>query len=198
VTQQTADPARIRELLPGFEPEDELEERVTRDPVLLEGLAWGEPREGHPEGSIAAHVADLLATIDEWDEPPEARRRLRIVAIVHDSFKGDVIEKLPKVSRNHHADRARRFAEGYTDDDAILCTIQHHDRPYALWRKMKRKGKPDGRAFDKMVDELPDIPLFVRFVELDGSTEGKDREPVRWLRSELAKRGHEVPQPSRV
>jgi hypothetical protein len=26
-------------------------------------------------------------------------------------------------------------------------------------------------------------------VELDGSTEGKDAEPVRWLKSELSQRG---------
>ena len=171
---------------------------MARDPLLLEGLAWGEPRAGHPEGSVAAHVEDLLEMLGEWDEPAERRWRLRFIALVHDAFKGDVIEMLPKVSRNHHADRARRFAERYTDDDAILCAIQHHDRPYALWRKMKRRGKPDERTFDKMVDELPDIPLFVRFVELDGSTEGKNGEPIRWLRAEIAKRGHKLPQPARI
>lgn len=198
MAQQATDPTGIRSLLPSFEPESELEARVTADPALLEGLAWGEPREGHPEGSIAAHVDDLLELLDQWNEPAERRRSLRFIALVHDSFKGNVIEKLPKVGRNHHADRARRFAEGYTDDDAILLTIQHHDRPYALWRKMRRKGKLDVRGFEKMVSELPDLALFVRFVELDGSTEGKNREPIRWLRSELARRGHELPQPARA
>ena len=185
-------------MLPSFAAENELEARVTSDPALLEGLAWGEPREGHPEGSIAAHVNDLLGMLDEWDEPAERRRALRFITLVHDSFKGNVIEKLPKMGRNHHADRARRFAEGYTGDDAILLTIQHHDRPYALWRKMRRKSKLDERGFQKMVADLPDLELFVRFVELDGSTEGKNREPIRWLRSELARRGHKLPQPSRA
>ena len=198
MTQRTADSGRIRELLPGFEPENDLEARVSADPDLLEGLTWGEPREGHPEGSIAAHVGHLLETLEEWAEPGERRSQLRFIALVHDAFKGDVIEQLPKMGRNHHADRARRFAEGYTDDPAILATIQHHDRPYALWRKMRRKGKLDERGFDKMVSELPDLTLFVRFVELDGSTEGKNREPIRWLRAELAKRGHAPPQPERT
>lgn len=57
------------ELIAGFEPESDVERRLASDPVLLEGLAWGEPREGHPEGSVGRHVADLLRTIDEWGEP---------------------------------------------------------------------------------------------------------------------------------
>jgi hypothetical protein len=40
-----------------------------------------------------------------------------------------------------------------------------------------------------MVDRIPDLELFVRFVELDGSTEGKSHEPIRWLKAELARRG---------
>jgi hypothetical protein len=197
MTQQAADPGPIRELLPGFVPENELEERVTSDPELLSGLAWGEPRTGHPEGSVAAHVEDLLEELDTWDEPAERRTGLRLIALVHDSFKGNVIERLPKMGRNHHADRARRFAERYTDDVDLLTTIQHHDRPYALWRKMKRKGQLDDRAFEKMLDDLTDLDLFVRFVELDGSTEGKTPEPIRWLRDELERRGRDLPQPPR-
>jgi len=194
----TADPERIEELLPSFEPEDELEERVTRDPDLLEGLAWGEPRAGHPEGSVAAHVNDLLALLDEWEEPADRRAKLRFIALVHDAFKGDVRERLPKIGRNHHADRARRFAEDYTDDPALLSVIQHHDRPYALWRKMKRKGSLDEKGFTKMLDDIPDVALFVRFVELDGSTEGKTPDPISWLRVELRDRGYDLPQPPRL
>ena len=184
-------------LLPGFEPENELEDRVTTDAELLDGLAWGEPRTGHPEGSVAAHVDDLLETLDTWDEPYERRRSLRFISLVHDAFKDDVIERLPKMGRNHHADRARRFAERYTSDVDVLGTIQHHDRPYALWRKLRRKGQLDERGFEKMLDELTDLDLFVRFVELDGSTEGKTRAPIDWLRGELELRGCALPQPAR-
>ena len=31
----------------------------------------------------------------------------------------------------------------------------------------------DDNAFDAMIERIPDIGLFVSFVELDGSTEGK-------------------------
>jgi hypothetical protein len=198
MSQPTAEPLPISALLPGFEPENDLERRVTSDRELLDGLAWGEPRTGHPEGSVAAHVEDLLETLDGWDEPDDRRMKLRFISLVHDAFKDDVIERLPKMGRNHHADRARRFAERYTDDIDVLCTIQHHDRPYALWRKMRRKGQLDERGFERMLDDLTDLNLFVRFVELDGSTEGKTPEPIIWLRRELASRGLELPQPPRV
>jgi hypothetical protein len=195
---QASERGSIKDLLPGFEPENELESRVTRDPDLLEGLAWGEPRAGHPEGQVAVHVDHLLERLDSWDEPPARHAKLRFMALVHDSFKNDVFERLPKMGRNHHADRARRFAERYTKDRAVLCAIEHHDRPYNLWRKMKRKGSLDERAFTKMLADLPDMDLFVRFVELDGSTEGKTRAPIDWFRAELERRGYELPQPPRI
>ncbi|MEA2366999.1 MAG: hypothetical protein QOI32_2511, partial [Thermoleophilaceae bacterium] len=93
------------------------------------------------------------------------------------------------IGRNHHADRARRFAERYTGDERLLATIEHHDRPYNLWRKQKRRGRLDERAFDEMIGRIPDLDLFTRFVELDGSTEGKDDEPLRWFKEELKRRG---------
>ena len=195
---QTTEPGPIGSLLPGFEPANELEARVTRDPDLLEGLAWGEPRAGHPEGAVAVHVEHLLERLESWDEPPDRRTKLRFMVLVHDAFKGDVMELLPKIGRNHHADRARRFAERYTSDLDVLGSIQHHDRPYNLWRKMRRKGSLDERAFTKMLGDLPDMGLFVRFVELDGSTDGKTREPIHWFRGELGLRGFELPHPPRV
>ena len=109
------------ELIRGFVPETELERRVTEDPVVVEGLAWGKPRSGHPEGPVGNHVADLLAAIDAWGEEEPRRGDLRFIAIVHDALKFRVQEWLPHASVNHHALRARRFAEGYTSDERLLA-----------------------------------------------------------------------------
>ena len=176
------------ELVPGFAPEDELERRLIADRELRNGLAWGKPRSGHPEGSVGAHVADLLETVERWGETGTRRAELRFLAIVHDSMKYRVREWLPKVGENHHAMRARRFAERYMTDERLLATIEQHDRPYALWRKMKRTRRADERGMERMLERIPDRELFVRFVELDGSTEGKKPEPVDWLKGELARR----------
>jgi hypothetical protein len=175
--------------VPGFAPETELERALAADPVLQEGLAWGKPRRGHPEGTVGAHVSDLLATIERWGETGKRREELRFLAIVHDALKNRVQNWRPRSGDNHHATRARRFAEAYTDDERLLATIEHHDRPYSLWRKACARGRPDDHTLNEMLERIPDVDLFLRFVELDGSTEGKNHEPLRWLKSELAQRG---------
>jgi hypothetical protein len=181
--------AEVEDLVDGFVPETELERRLVADPELLAGLAWGTPRAGHPEGAVGAHVRDLLATIDRDGRSGRRREELRFLTLVHDSFKYRVHEWRPKVGGNHHAARARRFAERYTDDERLLSTLELHDRPYNLWRKMQRKGKLDEAAFEEMLRRIPDPGLFMDFIELDGSTEGKNPEPLQWLREELRRRG---------
>ena len=181
--------ASATELIRDFVPETDLERRVVEDPVILRGLAWGEPRSGHPEGPVGCHVADLLETIDAWGEPEPRRGELRFIALVHDALKYKVRDWLPRSGPNHHAARARRVAERYVDDERLLATIELHDRPYGIWRQLRRTGELDERRFADMLERLPDRDLFLRFVELDGSTEGKKAEPVAWLRAELARRG---------
>lgn len=138
---------------------------------------------------MGEHVADLLATIERWGETGRRRGELRFLALVHDSLKYRVSEWRPRTGENHHAMRARRFAERYTDDERLLAAIEHHDRPYHLWRRLRRRGRRDDHAVDEMLDRIPDLDLFLRFLELDGSTEGKTHEPLRWLRAELGRRG---------
>jgi hypothetical protein len=179
---------------PDLTAESALERQLLADPVLEEGLAWGKPRAGHPEGSVGEHVADLLRTIDEWGETEPRRSELRFIALVHDALKGSVKGWLPRRGENHHAKRARRFAEGYTDDERLLATIELHDRPYSIWKRMRRTGEAQEETLDAMLERIPDPQLFLRFVELDGSTEGKDPEPIEWLREELAKRNLPAPR----
>jgi hypothetical protein len=175
--------------VPGLRPETERERELMRDAELRRGLAWGRPRKGHPEGSVGAHVAELLETIDRWGERGARREELRFIALVHDALKFRVRGWLPKTGENHHAVRARRLAERYTDDERLLATVEQHDRPYGLWRKLRRTGRLDEPAFDRMLRRIPDLDLFVRFVELDGSSEAKDPAPIAWLRDELGRRG---------
>lgn len=177
------------ELVRGFAPETDVERRIAEDPVILRGLAWGRPRASHPEGAVGRHVADLLAMIDAWGDEGQRRRELRFVSLLHDSLKYKVRDWLPHSGPNHHAARARRVAEGYCEDERVLAAIELHDRPYGVWRRMRRSGGLDERAFDDMIERVPDRGLFLRFVELDGSTAGKDAEPIAWFRDELRRRG---------
>ena len=178
----------LGELLPGFLPESDLERALASDPDLLEGLAWGRPRSGHPEGSVGNHVAELLERIERWGIGGSRRADLRVLALVHDAFKGSVHRGLPKSGENHHAMRARRFAERYISDERLLGVIELHDRPYGLWRRLQRTGRRDDHAFDTMLAGIADPELFLLFVELDSSTPGKRPEPVVWFREEMRRR----------
>ena len=62
---------------------------------------------------------------------------------MHDSLKFAVSDWRLKPGENHHAARARRFAEAYTGDERLLAVIELHDRPYCLWRRMRRRGRLD-------------------------------------------------------
>jgi len=180
--------AAAARLIPGFEAQSALEQLLAGDPVMLKGLAWGKPREGHPEGSVGAHVADLLDTVDAWGEEGLRRAELRLVVLVHDTLKGEVKEWRPRTGENHHAMRARRFTEQFTSDERLLATIELHDGPYSLWKRMRKTGDPQREAMDAVIERLPDAAFFLRFVELDGSSAGKNPAPVEWFRDELAAR----------
>jgi hypothetical protein len=137
---------------------------------------------------VGAHVGDLLATIERWGEQGRRREELRFISLVHDALKFRVRSWLPKAGANHHAARARRLAGRYTADERLLAVVEQHDRPYALWRKLRRTGRRDDPGFDRMLDAIPDRDLFVRFVELDGASEAKNPAPIEWLKDEIARR----------
>jgi hypothetical protein len=49
----------------GIAPETELETRIVSDPEWQEGAAWGQPRPGHPEGVVGAHIEEVLRNVDD-------------------------------------------------------------------------------------------------------------------------------------
>lgn len=165
-----------------IEPETDLERRLLADGELRAGLAWGQPRWGHPEGAVQAHVAAILAAID-GDDP--LRSDLRVLALIHDSFKRRLRPSEPWSRDNDHAVLARRFAERYIGDERLLATLEVHDEPYWLWRSSPERDE----ALQQLLAAIPDRALFARFVELDAASEGKDLSFLWWFRREMAKRG---------
>src|ERR1051326_3892271 len=124
-----------------FTLETDLERRIAADPAWQKGVAWGIPRTGHLEGPIKYHIADVLANLDHQHLDKEERSALRLVALVHDTLKYQVDETRPKIGTNHHAYIARKFAEHYIDDPALLDIIELHDEAYNSWRLGANKGR---------------------------------------------------------
>jgi hypothetical protein len=169
-------------------PETDLERALLADPRLGAGLTWGAPRPGHPEGRVADHVAAILAAIAR-DDPQ--RNDLRLLALVHDSFKAEVRQRERWSPDNDHAMLARRFAAGYTSDARLLATLELHDEPYWIWRH----ARAPEQDLEALLQRMPDLDLFARFVELDAANEGKDLTFLWWFRRELAIAGRLPTQP---
>lgn len=154
------------------------------DPEWVAGAAWGGPRRGHPEGSIERHIYDVLAKVDDLAIDDADVRRLRLIALIHDTFKGKVDRSRPPRGDNHHALIARRFAEKYIADRDVLDVIELHDEAYNAWLTGRRRGHwnaAEARAF-RLIDRLgPALPLYLRFYRADNATGAKDPTPLSWF-----------------
>jgi hypothetical protein len=171
----------VNELVPGFHAENEQERSLASDPDIQRGWAFQVGGTGHPERNVGAHVAAILRNIDSDDE---LRSPLRFIALVHDSMKWTVRRDRPWSADNDHAVLARRAAERHTSDPALLETTELHDEAY--WIFSSKRGDSD--ALDGLIARLPDVELYVRFVELDATNEGKDPTFLLWLRNEMGLR----------
>lgn len=167
-----------------FDLETDLERRIAADPAWREGAEWGRARPGHPEGTIKAHVASVLQNVDEFYGESPFRARLRLIALVHDTFKFQVDRSQPRTGENHHAMRARRFAERYTSDEPVLDVIEMHDEAYNAWQNGNRDGKWEKarRRAAALIARLGEtLPLYLAFYRCDNSTEGKEWGCFEWF-----------------
>ena len=173
-----------------IKPENTLERLIISSPEFIEGILWGSPRSGHPEGQVIKHIAEVLANVDKY--ATEANRAyLRLITLIHDSFKFRVDKKKSSDGENHHAMIARRFAEqiGITDE-TILDIIQLHDEAYNSWCKGDRDGKwgkAEERAFKliKRLEGLGDgaMDLYLAFYKCDNQTGDKSQDNYDWFES---------------
>jgi hypothetical protein len=171
-----------------FEFETELERRIAEQPRWRSGVEWGRARHGHPEGTVKLHIAAVLANVDRLFGDSPLRRDLRLIALVHDTFKGEVDPTQSRTGENHHGMRARRFAESLIDNERVLDVIELHDEAYNAWQRGARDGKCDAAAARAkvLIGRLgADLDLYLAFYQCDNETEGKDQECLRWFR-ELA------------
>lgn len=164
-----------------IEPENPLERRITADAEWKRGSAWGRPRRGHPEGAVIAHIVEVLNNIDRMDVDGAVREDLRLIALVHDSFKIDVDTTRPRTGDNHHAMKARRFAERFIERADLLDIIELHDEAYNAWRGLKRdEGKAVARLYRLFQRLGESLELYLLFFEADNRTGDKGPESFEW------------------
>ena len=166
-------------------PENDTEFNICKDPSFIEGCNYGKPRKGHPEGEVINHIKEVLENVNKYCDEYD-RYSLRIIAIVHDSFKYKVDRSKQKTGENHHAMKARRFAEKYLDNKQILDIIELHDEAYLSAQKGYRDGqweKANERAA-KLISRLgkDNIDLYIKFYHCDNETGNKTQDQLIWFK----------------
>jgi hypothetical protein len=169
-----------------IKPENQDERLIIEHPDFETGALYGKARRGHPEGQVIYHIKEVLANIDKHAETDEERSKLRLIAIIHDTFKHKVNRALPKSGENHHGMIARRFAEKFIRDQAVLQVIQRHDDAYNAWSKGDRDG--DWTAAERRVDALimgliaeDIVELYKAFYYCDNNTGDKSMDCYDWF-----------------
>ena len=155
---------------------------IQRDARYQNNLDWGEPRSGHPEGKIRAHIEELERNLKRLRQKLSDLEydKLRVLIHVHDTFKADAKAGCPITDPRSHASLARSFLAEFCSDPDLLAMVQYHDEPYALWRQ-EHHGKLNDERFTALVNTIADWNLFLAFLLIDGNCAGKDRGPLQWI-----------------
>lgn len=169
-----------------LKPETVLEHFLLKQPEVIEGLLWGEPRYGHPEGKVLYHIPEIFRNIDALCPPLSTtdREKLRIITLLHDTFKYAEDKSRPRDWSKHHSILARRFAEKHITDPVILDIIEFHDEAYHCWRIEKLEYDPEAAA-ERMRHLFKNVghclQLYYTFFKCDTRTGDKTQKPVKWF-----------------
>ena len=195
MVQRTICPARDRGLLLqdlGATVTDyaAIDQRVIADPRYQRHLDWGEPRPGHPEGTLQAHIAELERNLERLRPRLSETEvgKLRLLIHVHDTFKPEAAVGVAIADPRSHASLARAFLAEFCDDADLLAMVQYHDEPFALLRHLRRSGDYRQERMQALWETIGNWDLFLAFTLIDGCTAGKSREPLQWFFGEIA--GH--------
>jgi len=176
------------DLLDILKPENKEEADLLAIPEVQAGLRWGLPRYGHPEGEVYKHVREVLDNIDKVNLSFEHRALLRLVAIIHDTFKYIEPKGSPRDWSKHHSVLAAQFLENRGAIPSLVKIITWHDEAYYIWRMIHPYQQPiQGQArFNQLLTLLgEDLQLYYVFFKCDTSTGDKNIAPLKWFEKEV-------------
>lgn len=168
-----------------LKPENDLEKSLLEIAVFKKGLFWGKPRYGHPEGKVLYHIREVLDNIDKITLDSCTRNKLRLIAFSHDTFKYQEVKTDPM---KHHAMLARKFMEDFTNDIAVLDTIELHDEAYYSWRSkiMFNEIEEGTNRLKALLNRIQDnIQLYYLFFKCDTRTGDKTQSPLYWFEKNI-------------
>lgn len=169
-----------------IKPETGIEEAIIASDDFILGVNWGRIRSGHPEGQVIYHIEEVLGNIEKYYANDEDRSSLRIIALVHDTFKYKVDQTKPKVGINNHGVIASLFAEKYINNITIFQIIEYHDEAYNAWQIGGRHGNwyEAERRANRLIQGLllvGGLDLYVKFYRCDNETGDKEQDNYKWF-----------------
>ena len=182
-------PYVIQDVWDVLKPENDFERLLLNQPELMRGLLSGEPRYGHPEGKVFLHVDEIFDNIERIPSiDQQSRQHLRLIAIVHDSFKHLEHKGSPRDWSRHHAVLAKEFLWQFTTENALLDITELHDEAYYCWRMNALEGlhEASDQRFNELLWRLQDnIQLYYWFFKCDTHTGDKTLAPVYWVEQNM-------------
>lgn len=163
---------------------------IQADTRYQRNVLYGEPRSGHPEGTIRAHIEDLEANLERLR--PRLQRvtdywKLKLLIHIHDTFKAEAEQDVPIRHPRSHASLARKYASQHLLDEDLVNMIQYHDVNYALWLQYAKSKSYNHKVFHNLLDTIKDWDLFLTFLIIDGCIKGKDPVKLGWFIDEVRK-----------
>ncbi len=158
--------------------------KVIADPRYQRGIEYGQPRSGHPEGSVKAHILELENNLERLKprlESVEDYWQLKFLIHTHDTFKHEARLGAAITDPDSHASLARAFAAEFITAADLLNMIQYHDEGFALWKQFRARGEYSRERFEQLLKTIEDWDLFLIFNIVDGCTAGKDQKNVKWF-----------------
>lgn len=171
-----------------LKPETPLESLLISTPEFQQGLNWGLPRFGHPEGKVGFHVREVLDNIQQLNVDTKTYRRLRTMAIAHDTFKYNEFKSGKRL--RHHGLLARDFLENYVQDEAVLDVIELHDEAFYIWRmlNLENRSSEAQQRLDKLLSRIEEnLQLYYLFYKCDTQTGDKIQAPLFWFKQLIEK-----------
>lgn len=171
-------------------PETDTEKKLLTDEKFVEGLHWGEPRFGHPEGKVLFHIKEVLDNIDKCDVGKEERRKLRLIAFVHDTFKFQEC-KMAGPARDwtkHHAVLAENYIKQITTEVDIITITAMHDEAFHAWKlsELKKDQEAGKIRLDNLLAKTKGFEqLYYTFFVCDTTTGDKNLRPIDWFEQKV-------------
>ena len=114
---------------------------VLASPAWARARDWGEPRPGHPEGTIGRHVGEqILPFVERWYGGLPEYWDLVALAYLHDIGKPDTQYADGRPQGDPHSVVSARIATALGASPRISTAIVHNDRAYSHWRRLLDKN----------------------------------------------------------